>query len=108
MGSPTAVFWATIISGISELAQRSSLVAIDEFLRVHIFRAPISQAMRARQIKIWTDDICGAQLVELATIPVLGFAGYAPVVTRVRSQQTTPARSVLPSTPLLTPPCLRT
>ena len=75
MGSPTAVLFATLVSGVSELIQRSSLVPIDEFIREHVFRAKLSPAMRACQIKVWTDDICGAQLIELATIPVLGFVG---------------------------------
>ena len=52
VGSPAAILTATLISGAFELIQRSSLVVIDEFIRVHVFREEINQGMRARQIKV--------------------------------------------------------
>lgn len=73
VGSPHMVMIATIISGVSEVFQRSTLVFFDEFIRKTVFRAPINHLTRARQIEVWTQDVCGCSMVELAVIPVLGF-----------------------------------
>ena len=98
LGSPRVQLTAVLISGACELVQRSSIVVFDELLRERLFRAPMDAATRTRQIQIWTQvcgrsrcarailhqltnvplivqDICGTQLLELSTIPILGFLG---------------------------------
>mmetsp|Transcript_11620 Transcript_11620/g.31319 ORF Transcript_11620/g.31319 Transcript_11620/m.31319 type:complete len:158 (-) Transcript_11620:345-818(-) len=75
VGPPEVVNVATLISGAQELIQRSTIAIIDDFLRVHLFKAPMDAQTRLIQIKIWTQDICSSQMIELATIPVLGILG---------------------------------
>ena len=60
----------TIVCGVFEVARRSSIVVVDDYFRRRIFGANVNRDVRAKQIKIWTQDICGAQLIELSAIPV--------------------------------------
>ena len=74
VGNSWWVMLATVISGIMEFLQRSSMMALDEFVRRRILQSKeIDKATKARQIEIWRYDICFQQLTELSTIPILGF-----------------------------------
>jgi len=75
LGSVQIQLIAVMISGATELFQRSTIVLFDDFLRAHVFKAPIDETTRAKQIEIWSQDICGTQLIELCTIPILGLIG---------------------------------
>lgn len=75
VGPPDVVHMATLVSGAQELIQRSTIARVDDFLRVHLFKAPMDAQTRFAQIKVWTQDICSSQMIELATIPVLGVLG---------------------------------
>ena len=59
---------ANIVSGVQELSQRSSIVACDDWLRKWLFKVPLTPLVRSRQIAIWTQDICGTQMIELSMV----------------------------------------
>ena len=73
VGSSGWVLLATVVSGVSEFVQRSTMMMFDEFIRERVFRRQADEATKAQQMEIWRYDICTHQLSELATIPVLGF-----------------------------------
>ena len=65
LGSARMQLIAVGISGASELIQRSSIVVTDELMREHLFKADINEAVRARQIQMWTQvsGLCASQTV---------------------------------------------
>ena len=65
LGSARMQLIAVGISGASELIQRSSIVVTDELMREHLFKAEINEAVRARQIQMWTQvsELCASQTV---------------------------------------------
>ena len=64
LGSTRMQLIAVGISGVSELIQRSSIVVTDELMREHLFKAEVSEAVRARQIQMWTQvsDLSASQM----------------------------------------------
>ena len=67
LGSARMQLIAVGISGVSELIQRSSIVVTDELMREHLFKAEINEAVRARQIQMWTQvsESCASQTSQL-------------------------------------------
>ena len=78
VGSSGWVLLATVVSGVFEFLQRSTMMLVDEFIRVRVYGKKADEATKAQQMEIWQYDICTQQLTELATIPVLGFVAPLP------------------------------
>ena len=64
--------FANVVSGLQETVSRSSVVAMDDWLRENIFGYAITVKKRNKQVIMWTADICGSQFSELSTLVVVG------------------------------------
>ena len=66
------VYFATFISAWQEAYSRSHVVKIDDWVRENIFKVPMTDSLKEKQIRIWTADIVTSQTTELCVVIAFG------------------------------------